>query len=182
VTTILNDVTEALKVMGPSLVTGAFASPTSSGKATHLDSLAGSLLEILKKEHVCQAEDEDLEDVSQDNDDEQAEQDAVVINAAADTIAALCTVVGPDFSTYFRQYLPLLIKYYKPSRSDLDRNMAIGSIAEAASGLRAGVTEFTQTMFSLFLKGLSDEEEEVRSNSAYGMGILFEFSQMDLSG
>lgn len=158
----------------------SFSEPLANGVSSHLDALALQLLEILKKEHVCQCEQEDMEDISQEDDD-QAEQDALVINAAADTISALSTVMGPSFSVYFRKFFPLVAKYYKPSRPEVDRNMAIGAIAEAAAGLGSGVTEFTNDLVQLFVKGLRDAEEEVKSNAAYGIGILCQNSATDLT-
>lgn len=179
VSAAFNDFTETLKLMGPALLSQSF-NPPLGGVVSHFDGFCIQLLDVLRKEHVCQSDREEMEDRSQD-DDEEAEQDAIVINSAADTVAALASAMGPSFSPYFRNFFPLLAKYYKPSRSEVDRNMAIGAIAETAAGMGAGVTDYTNELLSLFSKGLTDEDEEVKSNSAYGIGILCENSQVDLS-
>jgi hypothetical protein len=177
---LLNEFTETLKLMGPGLLSQSFDTPLNGGASLYLDVLAVQILEILKKEHVCQSDSENLEEQSQEDDD-QCEQDALVISSAADTVGALASVFGPSFSIYFQKIFPLIAKYYKPCRPDVDRNMAIGSIAEVAAGLGPGVTEFTTELFQLFVKGLTDDEEEVKSNSAYGLGILCEHSRLDLT-
>ena len=59
--------------------------------------------------------------------------------------------------------------------------MAIGALAECAASLGKNITEFLNDLMPLFMKGLSDDDEEVKSNSAYGIGILCNNSQTDLS-
>lgn len=49
------------------------------------------------------------------------------------------------------------------------------------NGLKGAVTEHTETLFQLFTGALSDPETEVQSNAAYAVGLLVEYSELDLS-
>jgi len=52
--------------------------------------------------------------------------------------------------------------------------MCTGCLAEIASGLREYVLPYAEELFKLFFKGVADEEDEVRNNSAFGLGVLCE--------
>lgn len=47
--------------------------------------------------------------------------------------------------------------------------------------MESAVTPFTNNLFPLFLKSLSDPEAEVQSNGAFAMGSLIFHTQTDLS-
>jgi hypothetical protein len=55
-------------------------------------------------------------------------------------------------------------------------------MGEIISGMKGGVTPFTEDVFNLISQGFSDEDPEVRSNAAFAMGVLIENSEMDISG
>ncbi|TPX62738.1 hypothetical protein SpCBS45565_g06960 [Spizellomyces sp. 'palustris'] len=175
-----NEYTEALKEMGP----GALAD--------RKQSLAELVLLVLQKEHKCQLDvelDDEMSDGSAlrrtpqrvEEDDEQAEYDAVLISSACDLVGAMANALGAGFSVYFQQLFPLIAKYYKKSRPVSDRSMATGVLAECAMGLKKGVTPFTNEMLQILIRALADEEEEVRSNAAFGVGVLLEQSETDLT-
>ena len=174
---MLIDIGEALKVVGPGMLSQMFSGPPNPG-TMHVDGLALLILQILRQEHVCQT-DQDAEDASQEED--QAEQDAFVISSAADTMCALASVLGPKFNNYFRNFLPLISKWFKPTKPAVDRNMSIGALAECSASLGENVSEFVNDLLPLFMMGLSDEDEEVKSNSAYGLGILCGNTSTDIS-
>lgn len=166
---MLVDFGETLKVVGPGMISQRFSKPLNSGTSLHVDGLALIILQILQQEHACQTV-QDAEDASQE--DDQAEQDAYVISSAADAMCCLAFALGPAFNGYFRNFLPLISKWYKPTKPAVDRNMAVGALAEVSSCLGENVSEFTDNLLPIFIKGLSDDDEEVKSNSAYGIGIL----------
>ncbi|CAG8438463.1 984_t:CDS:10 [Funneliformis caledonium] len=101
--------------------------------------------------------------------------------SASDLVSALALVLGPGFASYFKVYLPHITKYYKKSKPTSDRSMAIGCLGESTVGLKSGISEFTEQLLSLYLKALGDEEEEVRSNSAFAIGVLCEYTTIDIS-
>lgn len=59
--------------------------------------------------------------------------------------------------------------------------MAIGCLGECIRGVQSAVTPHTERLLQLFVKGTSDDDQTVRSNSAYALGILVTYSQINLS-
>ena len=174
----LQFVSEALKIIGPAAVCQSFSGENPSSTGSHLDMISNQLLLILRSEHPCQFVDSSELDLNENED--LAELDALVISSAADAVGALTAAVGPQFESYCNQFLPLISKFYKKSKPLSDRSMAIGAVAEIVEGLEHGVSAFTADLLNLFLKALVDEEDEVRSNSAFGIGMLCLFSAVDL--
>ncbi|KAJ3138093.1 hypothetical protein HDU90_001571 [Geranomyces variabilis] len=176
-----SEFTDALKEIGPAVL------------ADRLDALVANVQLVLQVEHPSQIDDEvDDSEMSSgaisrgagavpEDDEEQAEFDAILINNAADLVGALANALGPSFAPEFAKFMPLISKYYKPQRAVSDRSMAVGVVAECAFGLKQGVTPFTQEVLQLVLRALSDTEDEVRSNAAYACGVLVEYSEVDLS-
>ncbi|ORX93243.1 ARM repeat-containing protein [Basidiobolus meristosporus CBS 931.73] len=164
---ICHEMVASMKSIGPALI------------ADNLDAIATHILQVLEKKALCQMDQEDEDGLL--DEEEQAEHDALLISAASDVIGALSQTVGPEFLQYARVFIPHMKKYYKKSRPVSDRSMAIGCLGEVCSGLKQGVTEFTEDMLNLFLKSLNDEEEEVRSNGAFAIGVLCENASVDLS-
>ncbi|KAI8913545.1 armadillo-type protein [Gorgonomyces haynaldii] len=161
---VLQEVADLVKTIGPAALT-----PNLEG-VTAMDALSNQLVLLLKGEHACQQE--GLDDTQDGDEDEIAELDSLVISSAADLVAAIASALGPQFATYFQHFYPLIKRFYKKQRSLSDRSMAIGSLAEIAEGLDTGVVAFSQELLTLFLKGMQDEEDEVKSNAAYGAGIV----------
>lgn len=175
VTQCLTFFSECLKCVGPAAFCQQFSGENSVATGSHLDMLANQLLLILRGDHSCQSIDAmDDENAGEDL----AELDALVISAAADCVGAMSAALGPQFAPYFQSFFPLIAKFYKKTKPLADRSMAIGAIAEAVDGLESGSSPFTNDLMNLFLKALRDEEEEVRSNAAYGAGVLVLHSEL----
>jgi len=155
--------------------------------------------EILEQKAYCQ------QDPDQDEDEEapedQAEYDSVLISSAGDLVAAMATAMGSDFIPAFDTFFPLIAKFYvcyslfeeedpvsdfhapqKTKRSLSERSSSIGCLAEIIGGLKSGVTPWTESLYTLFIKALGDKEAEVLSNAAFAVGLLVEHSETDMSG
>ncbi|RKO83503.1 armadillo-type protein [Blyttiomyces helicus] len=174
------ELTEALREVGPGLLSG------------EADAIGQILLQVLSKQHACQIsffEDDEDSHVMQrmapapsaDEEGGDAEHQAVLVDRACDLLGALADTLGADFAPFFTSAFPLVSKYYRKNRPDSDRSMAIGSLSEAANGLGKAVTPFTADLVPIFIKALGDEEEEIRSNGAYAIGVLVFHSEVDLS-
>ncbi|KAJ3214756.1 hypothetical protein HK099_006680 [Clydaea vesicula] len=171
---ILQNFSEALKLVGPCLLVDP----------NHKEALFKNILVLLKGEHTCQKGFDDEENPhsnasSLDVDVDQSEQDALVISAAADVICAISLVLGEQFLNDYKHFHPYVVKYFKPTRSASERSMAIGTIAEVAEGLKFSITNYVQEFLSLLSAALRDEAEEVRSNGAYGIGILYQYANIE---
>ncbi|KAF9345873.1 hypothetical protein BGX26_002644 [Mortierella sp. AD094] len=164
---ICQEMVETVKLCGPGVV------------AEHITVIAEHLNAIFEKRAYCQqelADDEGLLD-----EDEQAEFDALLISSASDLVGALAAALGESFIPYAKVFIPHIAKYYKKSKPTSERSMAIGCLGEISAGMLGGVTEFTEVIFPIALKGLSDEEAEVRSNAAYTVGALCQNTNLDIS-
>lgn len=164
---VCQEMVETVKLCGPGII------------AEHITTVAEHLNLIFEKKAYCQqelADDEGLLD-----EDEQAEFDGLLISSASDLVGAVAAALGESFVPYAKVFIPHIAKYYKKSKPTSERSMAIGCLGEIAAGMLGGVTEFTETIFPIALKGLSDEEPEVRSNAAYTIGALCQNTTIDIS-
>jgi hypothetical protein len=179
VTETLQAITETLKITGPAAICQSIE--TETHQESMLDLLANQLLLLLQQEHPCQEQDDSFEEDGdqgkEEDDDEMAELDALVLCAAADTVAALSAAVGPQFAPYFQRFLPLIARFYKPTKPVSDRSMAIGALAEVVQGMEQGIEPFANDLLQIFLNGMQDVEDEVKSNAAFGIGVLCTFSK-----
>ena len=176
VTRTLHGLSDLLKKVGPAGVVQSFTGEQSN-KGAHVDAIANLLVKILKREHPCQADDLSFGDESEES-EEFAELDGLVIAAAADVVAGLSLVLGQQFESYFETFFPLLHGFCR-NNSSSDRSMAIGVLAECCDGLEAGTTKFTEELLNLFTQALNDEDFEVKSNAAFGIGVLVANSERD---
>ncbi|KAF9109142.1 hypothetical protein BGX27_007951 [Mortierella sp. AM989] len=164
---ICQEMVETVKLCGPGVI------------AEQINTIAEHLNAIYEKKAYCQqelADDEGLLD-----EDEQAEFDALLISSASDLVGALAAALGESFIPFAKVFIPHIAKYYKKSKPTSERSMAIGCLGEIAAGMLGGITEFTEVIFPIALKGLSDEEAEVRSNAAYTVGALCQNTSLDIS-
>jgi len=77
--------------------------------------LATCLQALLTKQALCQTQDVDEETNEEGatlDEEEEAEIDALLIDAVADTISAMATVMQANFTPYFQVFFPLISKYY----------------------------------------------------------------------
>ncbi|GAV99757.1 armadillo-type protein [Lentinula edodes] len=158
---------ETINKIGPAFVEG------------QLEPICGIAIQILEQKAFCQ------QDPDQDEEEEapeaQAEYDSVLVSSAGDLVAALANALGGDFAPAFGRFFPLIAKYYKKNRSLSDRSSAIGCLAEIIAGMKNAVSPSTEPLLELFYQALSDTDAEVLSNAAFAVGLLTEYSEVDLS-
>ncbi|KAF9918661.1 hypothetical protein BX616_006907 [Lobosporangium transversale] len=164
---VCQEMVETVKLCGPGVV------------ANYITTIAEHLNLIFEKKAYCQQELADEEGLL--DEDEQAEFDALLISSASDLVGALAAALGESFIPYAKVFVPHIAKYYKKTKPTSERSMAIGCLGEIAAGMLGGITEFTEVIFPIALKGLSDEEPEVRSNAAYTVGALCQNTNLDIS-
>ncbi|KAJ3822148.1 armadillo-type protein [Lentinula raphanica] len=158
---------ETINKVGPGFVEGS------------LEPICGIAVQILEQKAFCQQDPD--QDEEEEAPEEQAEYDSVLISSAGDLVAALANALGGDFAPAFSRFFPLIAKYYNKNRSLSDRSSAIGCLAEIIAGMKNAVTPSTEPLLELFYQALSDSEAEVLSNAAFAVGLLTEYSEVDLS-
>lgn len=154
---------EGLKIIGPKVILSE----------ENLELLITQVLAILTKQHRSQAGLED--DVPEEDEDgeveENSEYDAVLIDAAFDVVVQIAASLGPQFTPLFPNFAAPILKF-TTSQSHTERSAAIGAIAEVISGMGGEVSKFTKDLMETLLTALGDKNVEVRSNAAYGIGLL----------
>ncbi|KAL2315583.1 putative importin subunit beta-4 [Schizosaccharomyces pombe] len=172
-TDILRNFAESIKTCGPVVLGDDY------------EKLCEVVMEVLQKQHIVQAgdvfdDDFEEEDIVSNEEVDDTEQDALLIDSACDVVIALAVALGGSFADSFKVFYPQIVKYYM-SKNGNERAMAVACVGEVAGGIESAITPFTRDVFSLFMTALEDSEGEVRSNAAYSMGLLCQFSTEDLS-
>lgn len=167
-TELFNSLAEVLKSLGPLAISDTTFSRT----------LLEHAHQVMSKTHAVQT---DVDEYQEEEEEEIAQNESLLISAAAEFISAVAQVLGPQFVESYQHFHGLLVKYYSSKLPVSDRTMAIGCLGEIAAGLSSGVDKFKEDMLRTFGKALKDEDEEVRSNAAFGIGMVVQGSTTDSS-
>lgn len=142
-----------------------------------LTEISHAIRDVLKRKTVCQDSGGD----EADDDEQQAEYDAMLQEFAGEGIPILASAVPADtFYTHLNDLLPLIMNKTKSSCTVADRSFSIGTIAETlhalagAAGGRAVTGRLSKRLLPVLVAGVKDSDAEVRNNSVYGLGALAE--------
>ncbi|KAI0243995.1 hypothetical protein L0F63_004238 [Massospora cicadina] len=163
---LLIELDQAIQAVGPALV------------ANHVEHICKNIQLIFCKKALCQVADDfdepqDVEDL--------AEQEAALIVNAADVLGSLAKAVGPEFIVLFRPFFPLLKKHFKPNLPESERSMAVAVLGDVILGVGSQISEYTLELLEIFLAALADPAAVVRSNAAFGVGILCATTTHDIT-
>lgn len=124
---------------------------------------------VLQSKTACQEEAEDEED------EQQAEMDAMLMEYAGEGIPLVAAAVGgATFAPYFASFLPLLLNKTKSSCSTAEKSFAVGTLAESIVSLGEATSPFVAQLLPVLVTRAQDEDNEVRSNAVFGLGVLAE--------
>ncbi|KAG8826961.1 hypothetical protein FRC17_008047 [Serendipita sp. 399] len=151
---------DATTKVGPALIKESF------------DPISAMCLKILSGKSMAQVDPDQGEE--EESAEELAEMDSVLIGACEDLVSSLASVLGPDFAVPFEKFLPLIAQYYGPKRAAGDRSSAIGSFGEIITGMKGGITPYTDQIRLILMQAVQDPEAEVKSNAAFALGVLIE--------
>ena len=164
VTEINRSLAAALKSTGPALI----ADPG------RLKSVTEVLVAIVTKEHACQKDFGDEEDLNAL--EGTSEFDWLTIDTALDVVIGLSIALGETFGELWKIFQKPIMKYASGSDA-VERSTSVGVIAECIKNMKSQVTPSTSVLLKLLLHRMSDEDNEAKSNAAYGIGILQEYSE-----
>lgn len=128
------------------------------------------ILLILQKKHTCQ-QDVDGEEDADDFEAESSEYDWLLIETAMEVITCLAAALGTTFGELWQIFQKPVIKFVS-GQDKMERSTSVGTIAECIGNMGSACTPYTSGLMKIFLKRLSDEDPETRSNAAYGTGLL----------
>lgn len=135
-----------------------------------LEELVNNTLILVKEEAPCQ------HGAFEDGEPENEDHDEVLIDSVTDLIGVLAQIIGPGFEPAFREMFPSLLKFVQPQRVWSDRSMAIGCIGEVAEEMEGKIAPYLDKIFPVVLNGLGDSAVQIRRNSAFCIGVLFDVS------
>lgn len=157
-------IAEGLKAIGPRALMTTDA----------LNQICTEIILLLKKSHRTQiADGDDEDDVEQA---EPSEYDEVLIDSALDVVVQLSATLGNVFTSVLPDFLKPILKFCS-SNSTSERASAVGALAEVANNLKSQITPATEQLLQIFVHRLGDVDIEVRSNAAYGIGVLSYYSE-----
>ncbi|KPP62525.1 hypothetical protein Z043_119285 [Scleropages formosus] len=148
------------------------------------------ILDVLKKKTACQ--DGTGADEGDDEDEQQAEYDAMLQEFAGEGIPLLAAAVPAEtFSPHLRELLPLIVSKavslasppnmsYKACCTVSDRSFSVGTLGETLQALtrvqggRQLAGELSEQLMPVLVTGAKDCDAEVRSNSVFALGALAE--------
>jgi hypothetical protein len=106
--------------------------------------------------------------------DEDDDHDHELIDEATDAVMQ----VGKAMKHHFAMYLPDVVKvwgaYSKPSRSYLDKLMAVGLWADLVTGIGATFASQVPAVMPAVLSAAADPNPELRRNGLFCVGVLLE--------
>ncbi|XP_072536395.1 importin-4 isoform X2 [Salminus brasiliensis] len=142
-----------------------------------LAEISHAIRDVLKKKTICQDGGGD----EADDDEQQAEYDAMLQEFAGEVIPILASAVPAEtFYTHLNDLLPLIMNKAKSSCTVADRSFSVGTLAETlhslvkVSGGRAVAGRLSKRLLPVLVAGVKDSDAEVRNNSVYGLGALAE--------
>ncbi|KAL0602788.1 Importin-4 [Plecturocebus cupreus] len=135
-----------------------------------LAELCSMLKAVLQRKTACQDTDE-----AEEEEEDQAEYDAMLLEHAGEAIPALAAAAGGDsFAPFFAGFLPLLLCKTKQGCTVAEKSFAVGTLAESIQGLGAASAQFVSRLLPVLLNTAREADAEVRSNAIFGMGVLAE--------
>ena len=133
---------------------------------------------ILSKTAPCLAEDVMYGEVPDEDDDHDT-----ISQSACDLVGGMCRVMGSHFQPYLNEFLPVICEYAKSSRPSSDRAMSIGCLSEIAQELEGAIVEHWKPVFlPATIAALGDEDENVKRNGAFCVGICCEHLRETAAG
>ncbi|GFU48669.1 importin-4 [Nephila pilipes] len=136
--------------------------------AGYLESICLLIKDVFKNKLACQDEEGNEED------DQEAEYDNLLMEYAGELIASLSRVVSyQQFAPYLAGLMPFLLAKSKKACTVSEKSFSIGTLADIVSSMEPGcVKPYITHLQPVFLSGMKEDNEEVRSNAVYGLGVL----------
>lgn len=166
VTDINRNLGATLKKCGPAIV----ADPVT------LKPVVETLISIITKKHSCQLDFGDEDDIEEL--EESSEYDWLIVDTALDTVIGLAMSLGETFGQLWKMFEKPIMKYASSSEA-IERSTSVGVTAECIRGMKGEVTPFTTSLLKSLLHRMSDEDTETKSNAAFAIGLLQEYSNND---
>ncbi|KAK7114904.1 importin-4-like [Littorina saxatilis] len=130
------------------------------------DAILQGMKDIFTHKVACQ-------DQEEDEDEQQAEYDGMLIESAGDVLPIMARLMGGEaFSPFFASFLTDLLKRLKQTSSTAEKSFAVGTLAEVIESIGHTTILFVDTLYPVFVRMVKEEDDEVRSNAVFALGML----------
>ncbi|RCK60877.1 Importin subunit beta-4 [Candida viswanathii] len=141
-----------------------------------LQNLCSTLMLLLKKEHTCQIEDEEMPKEEEDS----SETEVLLNEATLEVLINLAIALKGDFVQIFASFKDVILAKFN-SKSKPLKVGSIGAVAEIVEGMKE-TNPYSEELLQVFNNKLANDKSiEVKGNAAYGIGLIVEYSTVDLS-
>ncbi|ETN66625.1 importin beta-4 [Anopheles darlingi] len=136
------------------------------------DAIFNCIVDVLNGKVACQFD----EPVEEDQDE--SEYDEAILESACDILPKFGRALAPEeFAVYFGRVWPYLMQKIEKSKqkdetTDSQRVFAIGVLAECFQGLKEFTRNWVDALLPIFLSCVQDRNNDVRSNTVYGLGEM----------
>lgn len=155
---------------------GAIALVDNSNDTTSLEKVCVQLLNILKKEHPCQVEDEE----GPADEEDASETDALLYESASEALVNMALALEGDFNKIFASFKDVILSQLTSKLKNI-RVSSTGALAEIVGGLKSN-NPFAEELLQVFIDRVTNDKSlEVKGNCVYGIGLIVEYSSADLS-
>ncbi|XP_008276178.1 importin-4 [Stegastes partitus] len=141
---------------------------------SRLKEISYVIRDVLKKKMTCQDGGDEADD-----EDQQAEYDAMLQEFAGEGIPLVASAVPADsFAPFLNDLLPLIMGKTKSTGTVAERSFSLGTIGEilqalvSAPGGRGVAGRLSNRLLPVLVAGVRDSDPEVRNNSVFGLGCL----------
>lgn len=172
VITVMEDLANMIKQFGSIIV-------MDNGNSAQLEALCVQVMNVLKGTHPCQTFDLE-EDVPKDEELDASETEATLLDVALEVLISLSHALEGDFAKIFENFKPVVFALFE-STSKNKRSSAVGAASEIALGMKSHNPFIHEMLEALIIRLTTDKSLEVRGNAAYGVGVLCEFANFDVS-
>jgi hypothetical protein len=146
---------------------------------TMLESVMTAVITVLQDKASCQTCDE--EEVAEDEFEDAAEHDQLLIEYACDILPTTCIAIGgKKFVDVWKGFFPVLKKRAMNKRAGTTRAAALGAMADIMKAAASDGTgeqlacQHAGELIPIYLEcmGQNIKENNVRNNAVYGLGLL----------
>ncbi|XP_053677381.1 importin-4-like [Anopheles nili] len=136
------------------------------------DAVFNCIVDVLNSKIACQF------DEPVDEEQEESEYDEAILESAGDILPKFGRALpAEEFAVYFGRVWPYFIQKIEKSKqkdetTDSQRAFAIGVLAECFEGLKEYTRNWIDSLLPIFLSCVQDRNNEVRSNTVYGLGEM----------
>ncbi|XP_058055155.1 importin-4-like [Anopheles bellator] len=136
------------------------------------DAVFNCIVDVLNGKVACQF------DEPVDEEQEESEYDEAILESAGDILPKFGRALPPEeFAVYFGRVWPYFMQKIEKSKqkdetSDSQRAFAIGVLAECFQGLKEYTRNWFDALLPIFLSCVQDRNNDVRSNTVYGLGEM----------